>query len=74
MIKTVIRHFNSSNVLLNTSFAPKTTTSGAGRAENITIPATFTLQTGDYLEIYGANTTAIVDITATDALMDCALA
>ncbi len=55
--------YNSSNVLVDTSVGiPVTASSGAGRAESVTIIWDTPLNTGDYIEVHAANATAVNDI------------
>ncbi len=42
------------------------TTSGAGRAENVTVQALVSLATNDYIEMFVENATSATDVTVTD--------
>lgn len=72
VIQMRIGKFSSSGTLLETSIAQGQTTSGTGRAEGLTIEYITTLNNGEYLEIWGANTTSIINpVTVTSATLSC---
>ena len=54
-LQTEIRHYNSSNVLIDSSASPRSTTSGTNRAENVVAFLPIIMQTGDYVEVWVAN-------------------
>ena len=54
-LQTEIRHYDSSNVLIDSSASPRSTTSGANRAENVTAFLPILMHTGDYVEVWVAN-------------------
>lgn len=72
--RAMVRHYNSSDVLIKSSFAPNITSNGAGRAENVAAFLTTNLSSGDYLEIWVRNTSAVNNITVTDMQMIASLA
>lgn len=61
--EAVIRRFSAGGVLISESNIPDITTNGAGRAENVAIPFTTTLNNGEYIEAWVRNTSAINSIT-----------
>lgn len=66
VVKIIIRHYNSAGTIIKTSVARKATTSGSGKSENVDIEEFFQMSNGDYIKLFGANTSAINDITVTD--------
>jgi len=67
-IQTQIRRYDAANVLQEVSASTRSTTSGANRAENITIFLPVTMHPNDYIEIWGANGSN-TNITATELIV-----
>lgn len=67
-IQVQIQRYNAANVLQEVSASTRSTTSGINRAENIVTMLPVTMQTGDYLEIWIANSTS-TNTTATELIV-----